>query len=157
MFPLTLSVQQSGHPKRLCNFKGLLEVLPVTLPWHHLHVNKVWPGNYKVKKKTPKENVTAAHAISVYRAAAWTSAMVLWINRMCQKTTLMTYCSILMHLKANLTIQSRLQTGTVLELFRFSSWPVFVQQSVEHASVAPGRGEVDAAEAGVAFCRLLAP
>lgn len=41
--------------------------------------------------------------------------------------------------------------------FPFSPWPVFVQQSVEHASVAPGRGEVDAAEAGVAFCRLLAP
>lgn len=44
---LTLSIQQSGHSKRLSNLKGLLEVLPITLLRHHFHVNQVWPKSHR--------------------------------------------------------------------------------------------------------------
>lgn len=40
----TFSIQQPSDPQALGDLKGLLQVLPVTLDLHPLHVHQIWPA-----------------------------------------------------------------------------------------------------------------
>lgn len=59
---LTFCIQQSGDPESLSYFKSLLQILPVTLDVHSLHIHQI--GSVKVHQGMGKTIIYTAHELT---------------------------------------------------------------------------------------------
>lgn len=50
-WPPTFGIQQPRDPQPLGDLEGLLQVLPVTLDLHPLHVHQIWPARHAPKSQ----------------------------------------------------------------------------------------------------------